>query len=468
MQISETLSEGLKREYRVVVAAADMEAKVTDRLTDLAKEAQMPGFRPGKVPVKILRKTHGRRLLGEVLEQAVNEATTETLEKHELTPAMQPKIEVVSFDEGADLEYTIQVEVMPKFEPMDFAALTLERVVAEIGDGEIDERVKSLAGQFKEFTEAAEGQAAQDGDTVVIDFKGSVDGELFDGGTAEEHSLELGSNSFIPGFEEQLVGLKKGEEKTVAVTFPDGYQTDALAGKEAEFEVTVREVKVPLPVAVDDALAEKLGLENLAALKDAVREQSEKDFAQVSRAKLKRTLLDALADGHDFEVPPSLVEAEFEQIWKQVEEDLKRQEKTIADLDKPEEEAKAEYRDIAVRRVRLGLLLSKVGQDNNLTVNQDEVNRAMAEHAQNFAGQEQQIFELYQSNPEMRAQLEAPIMEDKVVDFIIEMAQVNESKVSIEELLAEANEDDDETHDETNDDAGAEEQAESAAKAPDK
>jgi trigger factor len=468
MQISETLSEGLKREYRVVVAAADMEAKVTDRLTDLAKEAQMPGFRPGKVPVKILRKTHGRRLLGEVLEQAVNEATTETLEKHELTPAMQPKIEVVSFDEGADLEYTIQVEVMPKFEPMDFAALTLERVVAEIGDGEIDERVKSLAGQFKEFTEAAEGQAAQDGDTVVIDFKGSVDGELFDGGTAEEHSLELGSNSFIPGFEEQLVGLKKGEEKTVAVTFPDGYQTDALAGKEAEFEVTVREVKVPLPVAVDDALAEKLGLENLAALKDAVREQSEKDFAQVSRAKLKRTLLDALADGHDFEVPPSLVEAEFEQIWKQVEEDLKRQEKTIADLDKPEEEAKAEYRDIAVRRVRLGLLLSKVGQDNNLTVNQDEVNRAMAEHAQNFAGQEQQIFELYQSNPEMRAQLEAPIMEDKVVDFIIEMAQVNESKVSIEELLAEADEDDDETHDETNDDAGAEEQAESAAKAPDK
>jgi len=443
MQVSETLSEGLKREYKVVVDAADMEAKVTDKLTDLAKEAQMPGFRPGKVPVKILRRTYGRQLLGEVLEQTVNEATTETLEKHDLTPAMQPKIEVVSFDEGADLEYTIQLEVMPEFEPMDFASLTLERVVAEMAEGEVDERVGSLAQQFKEFTEAAEGQAAQDGDTVVIDFKGSVDGELFDGGTAEEHSLELGSNSFIPGFEEQLVGVKKDDELAVKVTFPEEYQAENLAGKEAEFAVTVREVKVPLPVSVDDALAEKLGLENLQALKDAVREQSEKDFATISRTKLKRVLLDALAEGHDFEVPPSLVDGEFEQIWNQVVEDLKRQDKTVADLDKSEEEAKAEYRDIAVRRVRLGLLLSKVGRDNNLTVNQDEVNRVMAEQAQNFPGQEQQIFEFYQSNPEMRAQLEAPIMEDKVVDFIIEMAQVNEAKVSVEELMASDEDDED-------------------------
>ncbi|MBT4489578.1 MAG: trigger factor [Rhodospirillaceae bacterium] len=444
MQVSETLSEGLKREYKVVVEAADMEAKVNDRLAEMAKEAQMPGFRPGKVPVTILRRTYGRQLLGEVLEQTVNEATTETLEQHDLTPAMQPKIEVVSFDEGADLEYTIAVEVMPEFEPMDFAALTLDRVVAEISDGEVDERVTSLAQQFKEFTDADEGQAAQDGDTVVIDFKGSVDGELFEGGAAEEHSLELGSNSFIPGFEEQLAGVKKGDEKTVSVNFPDEYQAEHLAGKAAEFAVTVREVKVPLPVSVDDALAEKLGLENLAALKDAVREQSEKDFAQVSRTKLKRNLLDALAEGHDFEVPPSLVDGEFEQIWTQVEQDLQRQEKTIADLDKSEDEAKAEYRDIAVRRVRLGLLLSKVGQDNNLTVNQDEVNRAMAEQAQNFPGQEQQIFEFYQSNPEMRAQLEAPIMEDKVVDFIIEMAQVSDSKVSVEELLAPDDDDEDE------------------------
>lgn len=443
MQVSETLSEGLKREYKVVVDAADMEAKVTDKLIDLAKEAQMPGFRPGKVPVKILRRTYGRQLLGEVLEQTVNEATTETLEKHDLTPAMQPKVEVVSFDEGADLEYTIQLEVMPEFDPMDFASLTLERVVAEMAEGEVDERVGSLAQQFKEFTEAAEGQAAQDGDTVVIDFKGSVDGEPFDGGTAEEHSLELGSNSFIPGFEEQLVGVKKDNELAVKVTFPEEYQAENLAGKEAEFAVTVREVKVPLPVSVDDALAEKLGLENLQALKHAVREQSEKDFATISRTKLKRVLLDALAEGHDFEVPPSLVDGEFEQIWNRVVEDLKRQDKTVADLDKSEEEAKAEYRDIAVRRVRLGLLLSKVGQDNNLTVNQDEVNRVMAEQAQNFPGQEQQIFEYYQSNPEMRAQLEAPIMEDKVVDFIIEMAQVNETKVSVEELMAPDEDDED-------------------------
>ena len=440
MQVSETLSEGLKREYKVVVEAADMEAKVTNRLADMAKEAQMPGFRPGKVPVKILRRTYGKQILGEVLEQAVNEATTETLEKHEIKPAMQPKIEVVSFDEGADLEYTIQVEVMPEFEPMDFATLSLERVVAEISDPEIDERVASLAQQFKEFTEGAEGQAAQDGDTVVIDFKGSIDGELFDGGTAEEHSLELGSNAFIPGFEEQIVGVKKGDETTVKVNFPEEYQADHLAGKEAEFAVTVREVKVPLPVAVDDALAEKLGLENLAALKDAVREQSEKEYAEVSRGRLKRKLLDTLAEHHTFEVPPSLVEGEFEQIWSQVEADLKREDKTIADLDKPEEEARAEYRDIAERRVRLGLLLSQVGNTNNLTVNQDEVNRAMADQAQRFPGQEQQIFEFYQSKPEMRAQLEAPIMEDKVVDFILEMANISESKVSVEELVRDLDE----------------------------
>jgi len=440
MQVSETLSEGLKREYKVVVEAADMEAKVTNRLADMAKEAQMPGFRPGKVPVKILRRTYGRQILGEVLEQAVNEATTETLEKHEIKPAMQPKIEVVSFDVGADLEYTIQVEVMPEFEPMDFATLSLERVVAEISDPEIDERVASLAQQFKEFTEGAEGQAAQDGDTVVIDFKGSIDGELFDGGTAEEHSLELGSNAFIPGFEEQIVGVKKGDETTVKVNFPEEYQADHLAGKEAEFAVTVREVKVPLPVAVDDALAEKLGLENLAALKDAVREQSEKEYAEVSRGRLKRKLLDTLAEHHTFEVPPSLVEGEFEQIWSQVEADLKREDKTIADLDKPEEEARAEYRGIAERRVRLGLLLSQVGNTNNLTVNQDEVNRAMADQAQRFPGQEQQIFEFYQSKPEMRAQLEAPIMEDKVVDFILEMANISESKVSVEELVRDLDE----------------------------
>ena len=446
MQVSETLSEGLKREYTVVVEAADMEAKITGRLRDLAKQAQMPGFRRGKVPVKLLRRTYGKQLLGEVLEQTVNETTTETIEKNELTPAMQPKIEVVSFDEGSDLEYTIQLEVMPEFEPMDFAAISLDKVVADVDDSQIDERVKSIAEQFKEFTEAAEGQEAQNGDTVVIDFKGSIDGEEFDGGEAEEHSLELGSNSFIPGFEDQLIGAKKGEKKAVTVNFPAAYQAEHLAGKEAEFAVTVREVKVPLPVTLDDALAEKLGLENLAALKTAVREQSEKEFAVVTRTKLKRELLDALAKNHDFDLPPTLVESEFEQIWNQVEEDLKRQDKTIEDLDKQEDEAKAEYRDIAARRVRLGLLLSKVGQENNLTVTQDEVNRAMAEHAQNFPGQEQKIFELYQSNPEMRAQLEAPIMEDKVVDFILEMAQVNESKVSVDELLAEDEEDESDLH----------------------
>jgi len=329
---------------------------------------------------------------------------------------------------------------MPEFEPIDFNSISLEKVVAAVDDSQIEERVKSLAEQFKEFTEAAEGQKAVNGDTLVIDFVGKIEDKEFEGGKAEEHNLELGSNSFIPGFEEQLIGVKKGETKNVNITFPPEYQAEHLAGKDAEFAVTVREVKVPLPVIVDDGLAEKLGLENLEALQGAVREQSEKEYAQVSRTKLKRQLLDNLAESHDFEVPPTLVEGEFEQIWSQVEADLKREDKTLEDLDKSEEETKAEYRDIAVRRVRLGLLLSRVGQDNNLTVTQDEVNRAMAEQAQNFPGQEQKIFEFYQSNPEMRAQLESPIMEDKVVDFIVEMAQVNETTVSVEELLTEDDE----------------------------
>jgi trigger factor len=445
MQVTETQSEGLKREYKVVLEAADMEGRMVDRLTALSQEVRMPGFRPGKVPVKILRRTYGKQVLGEVLEQAVNETTSQTLEERELKPALQPRIEITQFEEGADLEYTIQVELMPEFEPVDFATLSLERPLAEIGDDEIDNRVKSLAEQFKEFEDAAEGQAAQSGDTVVIDFKGSVDGEEFEGGAAEDHSLELGSGTFIPGFEEQLDGVKKGDEKTVGVTFPDDYPAEHLAGKQADFAVTVKELKVPLPVAVDDSLAEKMGLENLAALKDAVREQTERDFAGLSRTRLKRQLLDLLADGHDFEVPPGLVETEFEQIWQQVEKDLESQGKTVADLDKPEEEAKAEYRGIAERRVRLGLLLAEVGQRNNLQVTQEEVNRALAEQARGFPGQEQQIYEFYQSNPEMRAQLEAPILEDKVVDFILEMAEVSDRTVSIEELLTDPDDEDGES-----------------------
>jgi trigger factor len=446
MQVTETLSEGLKREFKVTVDADDLEGRMSSKLSELARNVQMPGFRKGKVPVPLLRRTYGKQVMGEVLEQAVNETSTQTLEEKELTPALQPRIEITKFEEGADLEYTMAVEVMPEFEPVDFKTLTLERLTVDVADEEIDKRVVQLADQFKSFEDAAEGEAAKQGDTIVIDFKGKLDGEAFEGGSAEDYSLELGSGSFIPGFEDQLVGCKAGDSKEVNVTFPEEYGAEHLAGKDVVFDVTVKNVKVPLPTVVDDSLAEKLGLENLEALKTAVREQVEREFSEVSRNRLKRALLDVLADRHDFDVPPGMVDMEFDQIWKQVEHDLEHQGKTIADLDKPEDEAKAEYRDIAERRVRLGLLLSEVGRKNNLQVSQDEVNRAIAQQASRFPGQERQVIEFYQGNPQMQAQLQAPILEDKVVDFIIEMATVEDKPVSIEELLKDADEEEHEHH----------------------
>lgn len=435
MQVTETLSEGLKREYTVVVAADDLEGRITDRLQEMSKTVQMPGFRKGKVPVNLLRRTYGQQMLGEVLEQTVNDTTTKTLEENELKPALQPRIEITKFEEGSDLEYTIAVEVLPEFEPVDFASLKLERLSVEVSDDIVDERLDQMGKQFREFEDAKEGAAASEGDSIVMDFVGKVDGEVFEGGSAEDHQLELGSGGFIPGFEEQLVGAKVGDTPSVKVSFPEEYGAEHLAGKDAEFEVTVKAVKVPLETELNDDLAVKLGLENLGALKDLLRGQVEQDYAGLSRTRLKRTLLDTLADGHDFEVPPGMVDMEFEQIWEQVTKDLEQQGKSISDLDKPEDEAKDEYRVIAERRVRLGLLLSEVGRRNNLEVTQEEVNRAVAQQAANFPGQERQVMEFYQQNPEMQAQIQAPIMEDKVIDFIVEMATVEERKVSIEEML---------------------------------
>jgi trigger factor len=441
MQVTETLSEGLKREYTVLVSAEDLESRMASRLNEVGQNVQMPGFRPGKVPMPLLRKTYGRQVLGEVLEQTVNETTSKAISDNDLKPAMQPKIEITKFEEGADLEFKLEVELLPDFEPVDFSTISLERPVVKVDDARVDERVEQIAKQFREFDDAKASHKAKEGDTVVIDFVGKIDGTEFDGGKGEDYSLELGSGTFIPGFEDQLVGAKTGEERTVKVAFPADYGAEELKGKDAEFDVTVKGVKVPKPVEIDDAMAEKLGLENLEALKTAVREQTEREFAQLSRGKLKRDLLDKLAESHDFEVPAGMLEMEFEQIWQQVQQDLERQGQSIADLDKSEDEAKQEYRDIAERRVRLGLLLSEVGRRNNLDVTQDEVNRAIAQQASQFPGQERQVFEFYQSNPEMQAQLQAPILEDKVIDFILELAKIEEKPISLDDLIK-ANEED--------------------------
>lgn len=435
MQVTETLTEGLKREFKVVVSAEDIEGKVTSKLIDLGKSIRLPGFRPGKVPFSLLKKRYGEALRGEVLEEAVNDSTQQAISESGLKPALQPKIEVTRFEEGTDLEYTMAVEVLPEIVPTDFSTLQLERLRVTVDDEDVERMLQRMADEQKSYVAAAEGHEAGEGNALVIDFAGTIDGEPFEGGSAEDYQLVLGSSTFLPGFEEQLVGVKSGDRRPLEVGFPDDYPAPNLAGKTASFEVTVKEVREAEPVTIDDALAERYGLADLAALREAMRNQVSQEYEGISRRILKRKLLDALAASHDFEVPPSLVDAEFEAIWKQFEEAKERGEPDPADADRDEEEIKAEYRVISERRVRLGLLLAQVGEGNNIIVQQDEVNRALAEQARRFPGQERKIIEYYQNDPQALAQIKAPLFEEKVVDFICEMAEVSEREVSSQELI---------------------------------
>ena len=440
MQITQTNSDGLKRDFTIVVEAAEIDTKVTERLTTVGAEVKLPGFRPGKVPMSILRQRFGKSVMGEVLEQTVNEMSQKALDENELRPAQQPKIEITKFDEGSDLEFTLEVEVMPDFEPMDFSKLKLEKPVADVEEEKVDEALKEIAGQQKNFVAVAKNRKSKEGDALLIDFVGKVDDVAFDGGSAEGHQLELGSNSFIPGFEEQLIGAKGGDDVEVKVSFPENYQAEHLAGKDAVFEVKVHEVQEAADVEINDEFAKKLGLDDLDALKEAVRGQISQQYTQLSRQSLKRAMLDAMADAHDFEVPPGMKQGEFDSIWQQFEQELEQSSQKLEDQDKSEEELRAEYMDIADRRVRLGLLLAEVGRINNIEVSQEEVNQAMVAQARNYPGQEQMIFEMFQKRPEMQAQLRAPIFEDKVIDFISELATITEKKVSVDDLMKDPDE----------------------------
>lgn len=436
MQITLTSSEGLTRELRVVVPAADIESKLTGRLTEIGQTATIPGFRPGKVPLPLLRKRFGDAVRGEVLERTIQDATSSAITEHGIRPALQPKIELVTFEQGKDLEYKLNVEVLPEIEPMDFGALELERVKAEVGEEEIAAALKRVAEQRKQFKAAPAGTPAAAGHEVVFDMVGRVDGEVYEGGSANDFVLELGSNRFVPGFEEQLLGATAGSNLKVKVKFADDYWMEKVRGREVEFDVTLKEVRAAEPVAIDDNLGKSLGLENLEALKGAIREQLDRDYAQVTRARLKRQLLDKLAGNHSFEVPPGMLAQEFDQIWKQVKEATERGQSDEDDKGKSEEEVRARYRDIALRRVRLGLLLAEVGRRNNITVTQDDLNRAMSEQARRFPGQEMQVFRYFQQNPQAMHEFHAPIFEDKVVDFIVALAKVEERRVPVAELLA--------------------------------
>jgi trigger factor len=440
MQITETNAEGLKREFTVTVASNDIERKMQDRLSEIGRTIRLPGFRPGKVPMPVLRKRYGASVMSEVLEKAVSDSSAQAMREHNLRPAMQPKIEIVSFKEGTDLEYKMAVELLPEIKPIDFSQLQLERLRPEIPEAEIDKAIQRIAEPNRK-TEVIDRPAAS-GDIAVIDFVGKVDGKEFPGGSAQGHSLELGSGRFIPGFEDQLVGVKAGEHRDVKVTFPAEYGSEELAGKEAEFGVDAKEVREKQPLVIDDDMAKELGFDALEGLRKAVREQLEREYGGIARQRLKRSLLDQLAAKHDFPVPPGMVDLEFDTIWNQFQEAREQNKDDVKEeAGKSDDELKNEYRAIAERRVRLGLLLSEVGRVNAITVNQDEVSRALSEEARRHRGYEKQVVEFYRGNPEALANLRAPIFEDKVVDFITEMASVTDKTVPIEDLLKRESED---------------------------
>jgi trigger factor len=444
MQVTETSAAGLKREYRVVVPAIDLEAKVKERLDDLKGRVQLRGFRPGKVPVEHLKRLYGKSAMAEVIEATVREANSKIITDHGYRLAIEPKV-VLPTDEGevegviggkSDLSYTVEMELVPTIALADFKSIKLTRLTTEVTDDEIDKALQTIADQNRPFEARSEGGAAN-GDRVTINFQGSLEGVPFEGGTGEDVPLIMGAGQFIPGFEENLVGLKAGEDKTFDVKFPDDYRATDLAGKNATFAVTVKAVDAPGAVTIDDEFAKTLGLESLAKLKDAVKDRIAREYTQASRMKLKRGLLDQLDERHKFEPPPSLVEQEFGSVWSQVEEDLKRQNRTFEDEGTTEEKAREEYRGIAERRVRLGLVIAEIGEKNNIKVTDDQLRAAVMEQVRQYPGQERQIWDYYQKNPNALAALRGPLFEDKVVDFLVELADVTDKPVSREELFKE-------------------------------
>jgi trigger factor len=495
MQVTETSAQGLKREFRVVVPAGELEEKVASRLGEIGRTIQLRGFRPGKVPMQILRQRFGTSVLGEVLESTLQGTSADAIREHNLRPALPPKVDIVSFGEGTDLEYNMSLEVLPEIPEPAFADLDIERLVVGVPDEDVDRAIERMAEQQRK-TEIAE-RPAESGDIIVVDIEGRSDEREIPGAAGKDRQILLGSAGFVPGFEEQLIGGAAGEHRTVRVTFPEDYGVPDFAGKEAVFEVDVKEVRQRLPAVIDDELGKAVGLESLAELRDEVRQQMERNYEATSRLRLKRSLLDKLALNYDFPVPAGMVELEFENIWRQHEAekeqaaeqgdtaaesisaavegpgegtarpeaaeistdeqvadatslepaeaggeihaaqigDQEADKKEEVDTKEDDEALKAEYRRIAERRVRLGLLLAEVGRSNNITVTQDELNQAITREARRHPGYERQVLDFYRQNSDAVANLRAPIFEDKVVDFIVELAKVQERKISPQELL---------------------------------
>ncbi len=433
MQVTETLNEGLKRGYAITVTAAELETKVNEKLAEAQPEVEMKGFRKGKVPMPMLKKQFGPRLMGEVMQESIDGAMSKHFEDSGDRPALQPEVKMTNEDwkEGDDVHVEMSYEKLPEIPEVDLSSVTLERLVVKAGDAEIDEALANLAETAQDFKARRKGSKAKDGDQVVFDFVGKLGDEPFEGGSAEDYPLVLGSGSFIPGFEEQLVGVKAEEEKTVTVTFPEEYGAEHLAGKEATFECTIKEVKEPVAAEINDELATKFGADDLAALKTQIGERLEAEYAGASRAVMKRGLLDALDGLVSFELPPSLVTAEAEQIAHSLWHD---ENPDVTDHNHDKIEPTDEHKTLAERRVRLGLLLAELGQKAEVEVTDAEMTQAVMEQARQYPGQERQFFEFVQQNAQMQQQLRAPIFEDKVVDYVIELAQVTEKEVSKDDL----------------------------------
>ena len=440
MNVTETKSEGLSREFRVSIPKGELAAKLSAKINEMQPKMNMKGFRPGKVPAAHIKKMYGKSIMADLVNDLVQETSDAALAEKALRPASRPSIRLDSDQEKlingeADLDYQLTLEVMPEFEPTDVSAISVERMVVDVPEDEIQESLKRIADSNKAY-ETKEGKA-ETGDAVVIDFVGSIDGEKFDGGAAEGHTLVIGSGRFIPGFEEQLVGASAGEDVNVNVTFPEDYQVDTLKGKAALFEVKVHEVKGPKDVEINDGFAKTLGLENLDSLKDAVKAQIAGELGFATRQQVKRVLLDALDERHAFDLPPLMVEAEFNQIWNQFDAEKKAGRLSEEDKAKSEDELKTEYRKIAERRVRLGLVLAEIGRRADVQITNDELVRALRQEASRYPGQEKQVIEFYTKNQGAMAQLRAPIYEEKVVDYILGKATVTDKTVSREELMKE-------------------------------
>ncbi|MXV44602.1 trigger factor [Saccharibacter sp. 17.LH.SD] len=435
MQVTPTLNEGLKRSFTVVVPSADLQARCDARLAEVARDVRLPGFRPGKVPASVVRQRYGQSVRAEAMEKLVQESVDKLLTEQNIRPAGQPTVNLVSAaEDGKDLEFTLEMEILPEIEIPDMSGLKLTRLVSKVADDVVEKALADVARRNRTFETIEEDRPAAQGDVLAVDFVGKINGEAFDGGSAEDVNVEIGGEGFIPGFSEQMEGMKVGDERTIAVTFPADYQAAEFAGKEATFDLKAKALKRAVDPAIDDELAKSLGLENLEQVRKIISEQAEGEYTQLSRMRIKRDLLDALAEKINFEAPENMVNAEFNQIWARIEEERKADRLDEKDSAKDEETLRQEYRKIAERRVKLGLLLSEIGRKQEIQVSREELMGAMQQEARRYPGQEQMVFEYFTKNPQAIESLRGPLLENKVVDYLIELAEVTEKEVTPEEL----------------------------------